>query len=84
MGELLTGHIRSEDNTANLLTKIVTQHKKKHLVSLVLYDIYNCDIYQWARMFFSCARKSTSCLNNVVCMNMLLMVLKRCGCENIV
>ena len=36
MGESLTGHIRSEGNTANLLTKIVTGHKRKHILLLVL------------------------------------------------
>ena len=40
MGGTLTGHIRSEDNSADLLTKIVTGHKHRDLVSLVLYDIY--------------------------------------------
>ena len=43
MGETLKGHIRSEDNTADLLTKVVTGCKHKHLVSLVLYDIYDED-----------------------------------------
>ena len=33
MGELLTGHLRSIDNQADLLTKIVTERKWKHLVS---------------------------------------------------
>ena len=43
MGESLTGHIRSEDNSADLLTMVVTGHKRKHLVLLVLYDINNDD-----------------------------------------
>ena len=38
-GETLTGHIRSEDNLSDLLTNVVTGHKCKHLVSLVLCDI---------------------------------------------
>ena len=38
--ESLTGHIRSEDNPADLLTKVVTSYERKHFVSLVLYDIY--------------------------------------------
>ena len=43
MGESLTGHMRSEDNPSDLLSKIVTGHKWKHLVSLLLYDIYDED-----------------------------------------
>ena len=43
IGESWTGPIRYEDNPANLLTKIVTQHKQIHLVSLVLCDIYSGD-----------------------------------------
>ena len=43
MGESLTGHIRSDDNPADLLTKIDTGQKLKHFVSLVLYDIYDED-----------------------------------------
>ena len=39
----LTGHTRSEDNSADLLTKIVTGQKQKHLMSLVLYDMYDVD-----------------------------------------
>ena len=40
VSESLTGHVRSEDNTADLLRKACTGQKKKHPVSLVLYDIY--------------------------------------------
>ena len=43
MGETLTGHTRSDDNPVDLLTKVVSGHKHKHLVSLVLYDIYDVD-----------------------------------------
>ena len=43
MGEALTGHIRSDDNLAYLLTKGLTEHNHKHLVSLVRYDIYDWD-----------------------------------------
>ena len=35
----LTGHVKSEDNPAYLLTKV----KRKNIVSLVLYDIYDGD-----------------------------------------
>ena len=43
MGESLTGHIRSKDNPANLLTRGGNGHTRKHLVSLVLYDINDVD-----------------------------------------
>ena len=43
MKESLTEHIRSEDNPADLLTKVITGQKKKHLVSLVLYVMYDED-----------------------------------------
>ena len=41
MVETSTWHIRSEDNPADFLTN--TRHKHRHLVSLVLYDIYDED-----------------------------------------
>ena len=41
MRESLAGHIRSEDNPANLLTKVVIEQTRKHLMPLVLYNI--CD-----------------------------------------
>ena len=41
MGETLTRHIRLEDNPADLLTKEVTGHMRKHHSSLVLYEIYD-------------------------------------------
>ena len=40
MGESLTGHVRSEDNQADLLTKVITGQKRRHHVPLILYDIY--------------------------------------------
>ena len=43
IGELMMGHIRSEDNPAVLLTEVVIGQKRRHLVSLVLYDIYEGD-----------------------------------------
>ena len=43
MGETLTGHMRPESNLSDVLTKTVTGHKSKHLVSLVLYDLYDRD-----------------------------------------
>ena len=44
MGENLTRQIRSEDNIADLLSKVVTGFKRKHLAFLVLYDIHDGDI----------------------------------------
>ena len=44
IGESLTGHVRSYDSPADLLTKVITGHKRKHLVSLVLYGINDGDI----------------------------------------
>ena len=41
--ESLTGHIRSEDNPADMLTKVFIRQKRKHLVSLVSYDMYGED-----------------------------------------
>ena len=79
MGESLAGHIRSEDNPADLLTKVVIGHKGKHLVSLVLYDMYDGNTYQWGSKFFSCDSKTMSCIHNVVCMNTFLKGLKRFG-----
>ena len=43
MRETLTGQIRQENNPANLLVKVITVHKRKHFVSLVLYDMYDGD-----------------------------------------
>ena len=39
MKESLKWHIMSENNQADLIIKVITGHKQKHLVSLVLYDI---------------------------------------------
>ena len=41
MRESLKGHIRVENNPANLQTKVVTGQKRKNLVPLVLKDIYD-------------------------------------------
>ena len=43
MGKSWRGHVRSEDNPSDLLTKVVTGHKRKHLVPLVLYGINDGD-----------------------------------------
>ena len=40
MGESLTGHIRSEDNVADLASKVVPGGRKRdHLVGLIMHDI---------------------------------------------
>ena len=43
IGKTLPRHMRSEDNPADLLPKVVTWHECKHLVLLVLYDGYYDD-----------------------------------------
>ena len=43
MGVSMMGHIRPEDNEADFLTKVVMGQKKRHLVLLVFYDIYDGD-----------------------------------------
>ena len=39
MSESLVGHIPSKDNVADLMTKVLYRHKRRHLVSNILYDI---------------------------------------------
>ena len=41
MGEILTGHVRSENNPSDMLTKVLFGAKRRHLVGEVLYDIYD-------------------------------------------
>ena len=41
MGESLTGHIPTADNPADLATKIISGAKRQHLVSKLLFDIYD-------------------------------------------
>ena len=53
IGESLAGHIRSDDNPADVLVKVVTGQKRKHLVSLVLYDVYDMNTQQSVSKFFS-------------------------------
>ena len=43
MNEMLTGHIRSEENVADLATKVLYGSKRKYLVGNLLYDIYDDD-----------------------------------------
>ena len=41
MGESLTAHIPSEENPADLLTKVLTGWKREYFVRGILYDIYD-------------------------------------------
>ena len=41
MGESLVRHIPSKENVADLLTKVLYGHKRRCLVSNILYDIYD-------------------------------------------
>ena len=41
MGEMLTGHVPSKLNLANLLTKVLFGSLRKTLVGRILEDIYN-------------------------------------------
>ena len=69
MGESLTGQLRSEYNPADLLTKMVTSHKRKLFVSLILYDIYMMSIHNnWQVSSFSDLAK----LFHDLCMTLFL------------
>ena len=41
MGEALTAHIRSEDNPADLATKVLYGSKRRYLAGGLLYDLYD-------------------------------------------
>ena len=41
MGESLTGHIATDENVADLLTKVLYGQKRKRIVGEILYDIYD-------------------------------------------
>ena len=41
MGEALTAHIRSENNPADLATKVLYGGKRRHLAGELLYDLYD-------------------------------------------
>jgi len=41
MGESLTGHIPTDRNVADLLTKVLHGQKRRHFVSELLFDIYD-------------------------------------------
>ena len=43
MGELLAGHVKTDENPADILTKVVGGgQKRKKLVQMYLYDIDDC------------------------------------------
>ena len=41
MGESLTGHVPTDENPSDLLTKVLTGRKREYHVSNILYDIYD-------------------------------------------
>ena len=42
MGELLTGHVKTDENPSDLLSKVVGGgQKRKNLVQMYLYDIHD-------------------------------------------
>ena len=49
MGELLTGHIGTNENIGDLATKVLYGQKRWYLVSQLLYDIYDEQV--WLQFF---------------------------------
>jgi hypothetical protein len=41
MGEILTSHVRTENNFSDFMTKVTYGRKRHHLVCSVLFDIYD-------------------------------------------
>jgi hypothetical protein len=41
MGEILTTHIRTDNNLSDFMTKVTFGQKRRHLVGSVLYDLYD-------------------------------------------
>ena len=41
MGEILTTHVRTENNFSDFMTKVTYGRKRRHLVGSVLFDIYD-------------------------------------------
>ena len=41
MGESIVGHIPSKENVADLLTKVLYGHKRRYLVSNIVYDMHH-------------------------------------------
>jgi len=47
MGEIVTAHVRSEENVADLCTKVIPGGmKRQYLVTQVLYDVYEQELSQ--------------------------------------
>ena len=43
MGELLTGHVGTNDNPADLATKVLYGKKRRDMVLKLLYSVYEDD-----------------------------------------
>jgi hypothetical protein len=41
MGEILTTHIKTDNNLSDFMTKVTFGQKRRHLVGSVLYDLYD-------------------------------------------
>ncbi len=41
IGEILTSHVRTENNVSDFMTKVTCRQKWRHLVGSVLSDIYD-------------------------------------------
>jgi hypothetical protein len=41
MGEILTSHVRTENNFSDFMTKVTYGRKRHHLLGSVLFDIYD-------------------------------------------
>ena len=43
MGELLTGHATTNNNVADLATKVLSGKKRRGMVNRLLYNVYDDD-----------------------------------------
>ena len=41
MGDSIVGHSPSKDSVTDLMTKILYGHKRRYMVSIILYDIHD-------------------------------------------
>jgi hypothetical protein len=41
MGEILTSHVRTENNFSDFMTKVTYGQKRRHLMGSILFDIYD-------------------------------------------
>ena len=41
MSEILTSHVRTENNFSDFMTKVTYGQKRRHLVGSILFDIYD-------------------------------------------